>query len=138
MEFTMQTIYGGANMVSTAVLQTVRQIRERIKASMQDAAFSCLQDMDVCLCFNGDISTYYDKSGIYKPLFYKGKRKFIITICFDTSEWSGDQEEDANTFRTMFQNYLLEAGKVVEQKASKNKLEFERQLFEQCIRTAFG
>jgi hypothetical protein len=138
LELTIRTIYGGAERVTPGVVQSVRDIRQRIKASMQDAVFSCLQEMDVCLCFNGDVSTYYDKSGIYQPLFYKAKQKFITTICFDASEWSGDHEEDTSTFRTLLRDYLLEAGSIVETKASKNKLEFEKPLFERCIRNAFG
>ncbi|MEF3311361.1 Imm12 family immunity protein [Paenibacillus sp. GYB004] len=138
MELTIRTIYGGAERVTPGVVQSVRDLRQRIKASMQDAVFSCLQEMDVCLCFNGDVSTYYDKSGIYQPLFYKTKQKFITTICLDASEWSGDPEEDTSTFHTLFRDYLLEAGAIVETKASKNKLEFERPLFERCIRNAFG
>jgi len=44
MVFTMQIIHGGANMISTAVLQTVRDIRERMKASMKDAARRLFQE----------------------------------------------------------------------------------------------
>ena len=94
--------------------------------------------MDICVCFSGNISKYYPKSGIYQERYYSKAGKFMIDVHFSSNEWNSNKTESVSKFFKMYKDYLMELSDIIKTKTTKYKSYFDNKCYEDRIKSVFG
>ena len=98
MEFTLNIVYGGELNASKALSPFVRNMRKIIKDTFTSFENEAVTMFKVTLFFDGDISSYYNGTGIYQPRYYNVKKEYVVSFCIDRTQWTGNKEKDLNYF----------------------------------------
>ena len=93
--------------------------------------------MDLCVCFSGNVSKYYPKTGIYQARYYSKAGKFMVYVHFSSNEWNSNKTESVSKFLKMYNDYLLELSDIIKKKMAKHKLDFDSKCYEDIIRRVF-
>lgn len=93
MEFTLNIVYGGELNVSKALSPFVRNMRKIIKDTFTSFENEAVTLFKVTLFFNGDISSYYNGTGIYQPRYYNVKKEYMVSFCIDRTQWTGNKKK---------------------------------------------
>ena len=64
MKVNMNIIVGGTDDILDNILSAARTVRKEIKKTFESVKIEALQKMDLCVCFSGNVSKYYPKTGI--------------------------------------------------------------------------
>lgn len=137
MKFNINIIVGGVENVPIYLVDAARIVRTELKKTFENFEIAALYKLDICLCFSGNTSKYYSKSGVYQPRYYLKTKKFIVSIHFNPEEWSLHRKEDEWKFLEMYQNYLLELSTIMKKKMEDNKLEFDESRYQDTIKKIF-
>ena len=122
MEFTLNIVYGGELNVSKALSPFVRNMRKIIKDTFTSFENEAVTLFKVTLFFNGDISSYYNGTGIYQPRYYNVKK-----------EWTGNKEKDLNYFIFTITNLMIKNGDLILNKLAKYQYAFDINSYKHCI-----
>lgn len=129
MNLVINVAYGGENVAQDTLVPRVRIIRKEIKETFSSYIQDGLDTVKIYLFFNGDITSYYEKTGLYKPAYYPKKKEFVVTLCFDNSDWSANQSENLTLFDMQFRNYLIEIIRTLESKLKKHNIMLDTEIF---------
>ncbi|MFK2237973.1 Imm12 family immunity protein [Bacteroides fragilis] len=80
MEFTLNIVYGGELNASKALSPFVRNMRKIIKDTFTSFENEAVTMFKVTLFFDGDISSYYNGTGIYQPRYYNVKKEYVVSF----------------------------------------------------------
>lgn len=137
MKVNMNVIVGGTDDMLIDILSAARTVRKEIKNAFESIEIDALQKMDICVCFNGNISKYYPESGIYQARYYSKTKKFIVYVHFSSNEWNSNKKENVSKFLKMYNEYLLELSDIIKMKRTKHKSDFDNKCYEEMIKRAF-
>lgn len=137
MELFVNITYGGETKAHEHLPQWARNMRKQLKAAFAGVDFSFVNTITLYTCFNGNISTYYPETGLYKPAYYKQRKKLIADICFSNTEWTGELQKDKDKFHALYKGFLSHIADILQEKAEKNKLAFEKDIFQKCVAETF-
>lgn len=138
MEVVINVAYGGENLAQEVLVNRVRDIRKVIKEEFSPFIQEGLEKIKIYLFLNGDLTSYYDRTGLYKPTYYSKKKEFVINICFDTSNWSNNYDSNLLFFNSSFCNLLIDSIKVLDEKLRKNKIFIDLELYTLRINKIFA
>jgi len=127
MEIVLNVAYGGENKSGNDLIPIVRILRKKMKEDFQLYKQEGLNKLKIFLFFNGELTSYYEKSGLYQPKYSQKKEEFSFSICFDNEDWKGDRNINIDLFCSKFRCYLLKAFEGLEQKLMKKKIKFQKE-----------
>lgn len=78
MEFALNIIYGGELNASKALSPFVRNMRKIIKDTFTSFENDSVSFFKLTLFFDGDISSYYNGTGVYQPRYYSAKKEYML------------------------------------------------------------
>ena len=110
MEFTLNIVYGGELNASKALSPFVRNMRKIIKDTFTSFENEAVTMFKVTLFFDGDISSYYNGTGIYQPRYYNVKKEYVVSFCIDRTQWTGNKEKDLNYFIFTITSLMIKNG----------------------------
>ena len=123
MEFALNIIYGGELNASKALSPFVRNMRKIIKDTFTSFENDSVSFFKLTLLFDGDISSYYNGTGVYQPRYYSAKKEYMVSFCIDRTQWTGDKEKDL-----MNKNGIL-----ILNKLAKYEYTFDINSYNHCI-----
>lgn len=133
MEIILNVVYGGNNLAETTTAPIVREVRRMLKKSFYYFDNEAVKQIKLFLFFNGDITSYYDSTGVYQSKYFSKKKEFVANLCFDDKKWSGHKLEDANFFLSELVKLLLQCGVLLRLKLEKINYSFNMNEYERCI-----
>ena len=133
MEFTLNIVYGGELNVSKALSPFVRNMRKIIKDTFTSFENEAVTMFKVTLFFDGDISSYYNGTGIYQPRYYNVKKEYVVSFCIDRTQWTGNKEKDLNYFIFTITNLMIKNGDLILNKLAKYQYAFDINSYKHCI-----
>ena len=119
MEFTLNIVYGGELNASKALSPFVRNMRKIIKDTFTSFENEAVTMFKVTLFFDGDISSYYNGTGIYQPRYYNVKKEYVVSFCIDRTQWTGNKEKDLNYFIFTITSLMIKNGDLILNKLAK-------------------
>ena len=138
MNINIKTVFGGADNPPAFIGSKARAIRKELQNSFQGIEFPYLHEIDICLCFSGNVSKYYPASGIYQPRYFLPKSKLIVTVHFSADLWIGMETEDTKTFLQFYKKYLFDVSDIVEEKMKKHRLDFDKDVYAKAVEKVFS
>lgn len=133
MEIVLNVVYGGANIAESTIAPLVREIRKQLKQSFASFDNEEVKQIKFFLFFNGDITSYYEETGVYQTKYFIKKKEFIASLCFDETKWSGDKSEDTTFFLSTLKILLIQCGELLRYKLVKMKQSFDIVEYENCL-----
>lgn len=137
MKVNMNIIVGGTDDILDNILSAARTVRKEMKKTFESVEIEALQEMDIYVCFSGNISKYYPKSGIYQARYYSKAEKFMVYVHFSPDEWNSDKTESVRKFLKMYKDYLLELSDIIKTKTTKYKSNFDNMCYEDGIKSVY-
>ena len=137
MKVNMNIIVGGTDDMLDDILSVARTVRKEMKNSFESIEIETLQNMDICLCFSGNISKYYPESGIYQARYCSKTKNFMVYVHFSLNEWDSKKIESVSKFLKMYKDYLLELSDIIKMKTMKYKFNFDSRCYEDGIKRVF-
>ncbi len=137
MKVNMNIIVGGTDDILDNILSAARTVRKEMKKTFESIEIEALQKMDLCVCFSGNVSKYYPKTGIYQARYYSKAKKFMVYVHFSSNEWNSNKTESVSKFLKMYKDYLLELSDIIKTKTAKYKLDFDSRYYEDGIKSVF-
>ena len=119
MEFTLNIVYGGGLNASKALSPFVRNMRKIIKDTFTSFENEAVTSFKLTLFFDGDISSYYNGTGIYQPRYYNAKKEYMVSFCIDRTQWTGNKEKDLNYFIFTITSLMIKNGDLILNKLAK-------------------
>lgn len=126
MEIVVNIGYGGENLAQQTVAPQIRQLRKRLKENFEHYIQKGLTKIKIYLFFNGDLTDYYQETGLYQPTYYNKKEEYKLNICFGTDLWKEDQNENLRVFLSTFRINFTESISLLDVKLKKIKVEFNK------------
>ena len=133
MEFALNIIYGGELNASKALSPFVRNMRKIIKDTFTSFENDSVSFFKLTLLFDGDISSYYNGTGVYQPRYYSVKKEYMVSFCIDRTQWTGDKEKDLNHFIFTITELMIKNGILILNKLAKYKHTFFINSYNHCI-----
>lgn len=133
MEFALNIIYGGELNASKALSPFVRNMRKIIKDTFTSFENDSVSFFKLTLLFDGDISSYYNGTGVYQPRYYSTKKEYMVSFCIDRTQWTGDKEKDLNHFIFTITELMIKNGILILNKLAKYKYTFDINSYNHCI-----
>lgn len=98
MEFALNIIYGGELNASKALSPFVRNMRKIIKDTFASFENDGVFFFKLTLLFDGDISSYYNGTGVYQPRYYSAKKEYRVSFCIDRTQCTGSSPINSGAF----------------------------------------
>lgn len=133
MEFALNIIYGGELNASKALSPFVRNMRKIIKDTFTSFENDGVSFFKLTLLFDGDISSYYNGTGVYQPRYYSAKKEYRVSFCIDRTQWTGDKEKDLNYFIFIITKLMNKNGILILNKLAKYEYTFDINSYNHCI-----
>ncbi|KAF2334673.1 Imm12 family immunity protein [Flavobacterium ginsenosidimutans] len=116
----------------------VINFRKRIKQNFLPVNLGKdVEIITIFLCLNGDITKFYESTGVYNIKYLKKNKKILIDLCIDESVWIGNESENEIIFLNNLKKLLLESADKIAMKFQKNKLDFDKKIFQNVIENNF-
>lgn len=126
MEIVINAAYGGQNISQEIITPLVRRLRKKLKENFEPYIQVGLVRIRITLLFNGDLTSYYQKTGLYQPIYYNKKEEYRLNICFNTNIWQEDQKENLEIFFSILRLNVAESISLLASKLKKIKVEFNQ------------
>ncbi|MED0671000.1 Imm12 family immunity protein [Aneurinibacillus aneurinilyticus] len=135
-EFLMDIYITVANGGVSNIRLTVYKYKDLIKEKFANQNFGdYITEISYFLFINGDVTRYYESSGVYK-LSYKPKKKCMdLHICMDETGWSDDEDRNEVIFKNALMNLLIYSSEAIKEKSIAKKLDFNKDLFDQTLKS---
>ena len=108
-------------------------MRKIIKDTFTSFENEAVTMFKVTLFFDGDISSYYNGTGIYQPRYYNVKKEYVVSFCIDRTQWTGNKEKDLDYFIFIITELMNKNGILILNKLAKYEYTFDINSYNHCI-----
>lgn len=108
-------------------------MRKIIKDTFTSFENDSVSFFKLTLFFDGDISSYYNGTGVYQPRYYSAKKEYMVSFCIDRTQWTGNKEKDLDYFIFIITELMNKNGILILNKLAKYEYTFDINSYNHCI-----